>query len=383
MGMGRLILNPEPLDFGYVPPEMPHRESHFKKAYSVFSQMLSGSISQSAFFYGPVGTGKTCMAKFLCSRLMKEAEGRAAFDYRVVNCRERRSLQKVVYELANHYQRNLKERGFSVSEMIDIFRRDLQSRRTRFLVVLDEVDVLLKREGSDAVYMFTRFSDEVVSPQYSLSLILISTQNVLTMMDSASRSSFKGHNIINFGRYSAEELYSIVSQRVKMALAPGVMGQREMTEVAEIAAETGDARKAIELVQASAVMAEAEGEDRITVEYIRAAKAEVDKVFVEQYITELDSQQLAVLLAAARQLRKKETVFMGELERAYHIVCEEAGLEKRKHTQVWKYVKELDALGILEAKQSGKGVHGTTTVVSLKELPAVVVVEYAERYLGL
>ena len=61
---------------------------------------------------------------------------------------------------------------------------------------------------------------------------------------------------------------------------------------------------------------------------------------------------------------------MGEAEDAYAVVCEEYGENRRGHTQLWKYVKELSAFGVIETKASGVGQRGKTTLISLPRVPA-------------
>jgi len=59
----------------------------------------------------------------------------------------------------------------------------------------------------------------------------------------------------------------------------------------------------------------------------------------------------------------------GVVEKNYAVACEEYGQPTRGHTQFWKYLKELDALGLISAKaKSGKG--GTTTLLSLPDIPS-------------
>ena len=52
------------------------------------------------------------------------------------------------------------------------------------------------------------------------------------------------------------------------------------------------------------------------------------------------------------------------------MACEEYGEERRGHTQVWKYVRELSALGVIQTEPSGAGQRGKTTLISLPEVPA-------------
>ncbi len=56
---------------------------------------------------------------------------------------------------------------------------------------------------------------------------------------------------------------------------------------------------------------------------------------------------------------------MGEVEKAYKIVCEEYKEVPRAHTQFWKYIRNLSSCGILSTRISGKGLRGKTTLIGL------------------
>ncbi|MHA1736032.1 MAG: ORC1-type DNA replication protein, partial [Candidatus Thorarchaeota archaeon] len=49
----------------------------------------------------------------------------------------------------------------------------------------------------------------------------------------------------------------------------------------------------------------------------------------------------------------------------------------RSHTQVWEWVQDLSAHGIVDARRSGAGRRGQTTLIGLSDVPA----EMLERFL--
>jgi Cdc6-like AAA superfamily ATPase len=53
------------------------------------------------------------------------------------------------------------------------------------------------------------------------------------------------------------------------------------------------------------------------------------------------------------------------------VVCEEYGEQPNSHTQLWKYVQLLSALGILKTEVATAGARGRSTRVSLPSIPAV------------
>jgi cell division control protein 6 len=373
-----VVKNPKVLDFSYVPDHLPHREEQMSRLSALFSPILDSPISQNAFFFGPVGTGKTSMAHRFCMDFIGAGAGTKAIAYKIINCRDKRTNIRVMHEIARTYQ-PLLSRGYSMGDMIDIFRKDLQKRNTHFIVVLDEVDVLISRDGPEIIYHLTRFDETKASVSGSISLIIISTKNVLDNMDTATMSTFKRSNIISFGRYRKEELLDIVDQRVKAGLHPNVINAKAKEMIADIAADGGDARRAIEMLQVACGFADEEGSRKVTPEHIRKAKSEVAKVDIEPYVLTLEVQRKLALLGIARALRRRSTITMGEAEKNYQVACEEVGIRKRAHTMFWRYVKELDKLGIIDTRASGKGQSGSTTMISLHEVPAEILVKELEK----
>lgn len=369
------------LSFDYVPEKMVHREKQMQRLFSYFRPVVEAGASSNAFLYGPVGTGKTHSAKRFCADLKRYAsEHGRAIDYAFVNCRQRMGDDSVLLALVRHFDPHFPDRGFSVAEKLDSFRKHVEKDRLHFMVILDEVDALLKKSGADLIYAFARAAEEATAAKGTISMILISQRpNALGYMDAAALSTFRRSNVVEFPTYDQRELEDIVAVRVELAMHPGTVGEDLVEMIAEIAAEYGDARYAIELLEKGGMLADEEGVDEVLPEHVRAAKAHVHPTDVEVRLRQLDAPKKLVLLAVARKIRRKTHITMGEMEQAYEVVCEEFGQKPRAHTQLWKYVRELDALGLIDTRLSGEGVVGKTTIISLPEIPAKVLCDNLER----
>ncbi|MGQ9587206.1 MAG: Cdc6/Cdc18 family protein [Thermoplasmata archaeon] len=361
------------LSFDYVPPKLVHREAQMKKLIMLYKPVIESNFAQNAVLIGSVGTGKTAAAKRFCMDLKDYAEKRQkALDWVLVNCRQRNSESSVVLQIVNHFQPNFPDRGFSITEMLRILRKDLEKRKVHFLIVLDEADMLLKKAGSDIIYKLTRFGEEKVESKELISLMLISQKNVFDMLDAASASTFKRTNMIEFGKYSCEELRDIVSQRAGLALHEGCIDDGSLDLIAEVSSEWGDARFAIEILEKAGMLADEEAAGRISVEHVRAAKAEAYSSVTESKLTGLDKHQKLALIAIAKASKGKAYITTGEAESAYKVACEEYSEKPRAHTAFWGLLKDLDMLGIVSAKKSGPGISGKTTVITLLDIPAKV-----------
>ncbi len=371
------------LDFDYVPKELPHRDSQLKRLFTIFSPIADSNVSQNAFLTGPTGTGKTVLSKKFCMEFQDFArKGGKNVQFVLVNCRQRNTENAVMLKILTHFQPYFPDRGFSINEMMESLRKELEKEKAHLIVVLDEVDVLLKKtKSSDIIYHFSRFNEEGIEAKKLLSLILISQKNVLDMLDLPSLSTFKRGNIVKLDKYARDELFSILEQRIELAFHPDAVDLGVGDLISDIASEWGDARFAIELLEKAGMLADENKEQIVNPEHVRAAKAETYSTVTESKLKDLDKNRKLILMAISRSLKKKAYTTTGDAEKMYALVCEEFEEKKLGHTQFWKYLKELDDVGIIQAKKSSKGLVGTTTLISIPDIPAKVLEEKLMRML--
>ncbi len=363
------------LSYDYVPVDMPHREKQLQALQSLYYPLLEANLSQHAFLTGNVGTGKTHLTKRFCMDFTRYAQERDRnVKWALVNCRQRTTEDAVLLAILKKWDERFPDRGFSIPEKLSVLRKHLEREKAHLLVVLDEADVLVRR-SSDLIYSFTRFDEEYQAPRGSVSVILISQKNALSYLDGATLSTFRRSNIVEFGKYTQAELADILRDRVELAFFPDVVRDECIELIADIASGYGDARYAIEILLKSGELSLDENMREVLPEHVREARATTHALLSEEALQALDRPKMAALLAIARKLEKKAYVTTGEAEEAYALVCEELGEKQRGHTQFWKYLQDLDSLGFIEAKPSGEGVTGKTTIISMQEVPARALIE--------
>jgi cell division control protein 6 len=285
--------------------------------------------------------------------------------------------------ILNHFDPRFPDRGFSVQEMLQVLRKQLQKREAQLLIVLDEADALLKKSGSNLVYTLTRFSDESTQEKNPVSLLLISQKDVLSMLDVSALSTFKRSNVLSLNNYTRNELFDIVNQRVELAFHINTVDGECVELIADIASEWGDARFAIELLWKAGIAADHQHVQLVVPEHVRAAKAETYSVVTESKLRNLDRHQLLALRAIAKRLKKDGMAYVstGDVEKTYTITCEEYDEKPRTHTMFWNYLKDIESAGFITIKLSGKGRLGTTQLISLPDIPAEVVGQKVEELL--
>jgi cell division control protein 6 len=369
------------LSFDYVPDKLVHREKQMKALTDIFKPILASKVSARVLLLGGVGTGKTALSKRFSMNFKKMAEGKLGVEFALVNCRLTSTNNGALLKIVQRFDPNFPDRGFSITEMLQILRKHLEKRKVHLVTILDEADVLIRRSGCDLIYSFTRFDEESLVQRSSVSLILISQRNLLDLLDSATLSTFKRTGIIEFSKYGAEELKDILGARAGLSFHDGTIEDGCIELIADIASEYGDARYGIELLETAGLLADEKGSGTVGPEDVRKSKAQIKSYFTEEKLSQLDKSHRLVLLAIARSIRNKSFVSTGEVEDAYRVVCEESDEKAKGHTQFWTYLKDLSAYGLIDTKISGKGMPGKTTLIALSDIPAGDLMEILERSL--
>jgi cell division control protein 6 len=372
------------LDFDYIPSELPHRTEQLKKLAQMFKPVFV-NIAQNVLIRGPVGTGKTAMTKYFCQSLVQIARKQGKIiEYVHINCRKRSTDAMVLLGILNHFDVRFPDRGFSVQEMLQILRTHLQRKESQLILVLDEVDALLRKGSSNLVYDLTRFNDETTKTGNSVSVIMISQKDVFPEMDAAALSTFKRSNAILLEKYTREELYDIIQQRVHLAFHANTVRMESIELIADIASEYGDARFSIELLWKAGMFADEKHVKQVTPEHVRAAKAETYSIITETKLKTLGKHQLLTLLSIAKRLQKEDAAYAntGDVEKTYAVTCEEYSEEVRGHTMFWNYLKEIELAGFIKVKPSGKGQVGNSQFISLPDIPAEVLRRKLEDFLA-
>mgnify|MGYP001012663201 CR=1 FL=1 len=357
------------LSFDYVPATIVCREKQQRALEMLFHPLVTAGRSCTAFLTGGVGTGKTVTAKRFCADMARYCQQHnGLLDVTDVNCRIRNTEYGVILELLRHYDKGFPDRGFSADEMLLSLKKHIETEQHPTVIILDEADNLLRNNSRNLIYQLTRFSEELKGMS-SLSLILISQFSIAEMLDEATMSTFKRANSVRFDRYSEDELRQIVTARAAEALEEGTLTEEGAGMIAGLAAEYGDARFAIEILERAASVAETEEEGVICPDDIRTAGASVYSDISESKLDDLDTNRRLALLSVSRAIRDRPAISITAVERTYAVVCEEYGVPARKHTQFWTYVQGLERNGLLTTEVRSEADGGRVTYIGIPGIP--------------
>jgi cell division control protein 6 len=365
------------LDINYVPHRLPHREKEHRLLMEFFNFMLRfpDRMAQRVIITGDVGTGKTALAQRFGADITLEANKLGVkLRYVHVNCREYRGkLFLILQHALAVFQPNFPKRGYSPEEVLSTLVQSLDEENAYIILALDEFDTLIETEGSETVYKLTRLQEMRLNKPQRISLICVLRDLKLTEQLDASAKSTLQRNVISLAKYSDEQLVDILNDRVSMAFELATVSEDVVSLVAELAfSESGNARFAIELLWRAGKYADAEDIGLVAPECVRKAVSSIIPTIRRSELASLELHEKLFLLGVARFFKESQRAYvsLSEIEKAYAVVCEEFGEQPHSHTQLWKYVQLLSALGILKTEVATAGTRGRSTRVSLPSIPA-------------
>ena len=365
IGAGKVLVDRSPLSFDWTPPNLVGRDRELSSLASMFMGIGSEGVSGRAVVIGHVGTGKTVLTRRFGEDVIRELEGVRKMTFSHVNCRNHPSTNQVLQQIALSLDSRHPERGFSSGEIIQTIRRNIRSRGLHMILVLDEVDVLIRRDNSDLIYKLLRI-DENQGGQGTISLILVSQDlSLMGMMEPAIISRLGESNVLKLEPYDYNGLIGISKQRYEASCRPGSVSDDILDKIGRFAADTGDARLAIELLEAAVRRAEMDGRGEVTLSDVMPSTIRSASVEPSQ-VDSLSTHQKLVLLGICRRLRKEEEVSSGDARKLYEVICEEFSMKPRSYTTFWKHLKALEREGLLEARSTNTSVgRGRTTYITM------------------
>ena len=363
--MSRILLAEETLDPSYLPPKLVRRETELALLTKRYRDALGKSVGYHHLLTGGIGSGKTALAHRLGEDLQRSGKlGGLNVLKLYVNCWRRSSDRTILLELLRGVGVSLPDRGYALAEMLDVFEQGIRRQPRHLFIVLDEVSALVRQE-TKLLYLLTRAPEVGLG---SISLFLVSPEDVLPFMDGASRSSFGVTHRLQLAPYDAPALADILEARAALALRPGSFSRDVLEQIARAAAVNGDARFALELLTGAARAAEQDGSNEVKPDHVRAAKGSIYPTVTETKIQELTTGQLLVLLALARTLRSRRSQSPTErVRQTYQAVSEEFGEKAVSRVQFWRMVKELEREGLVQVEP---GRPGDSARLSMDEVPA-------------
>lgn len=364
-----IFMNKKALSISYAPDNIPHREKEINLVASMLAPSLRLERPSNIFMYGGTGTGKTLVARHVCDNLKKISEKRGiGIKVIYINCKMRKVADteyRLIAQLAREFGKAVPATGLPTDEVYKIFYNALDEDRSVVIIVLDEIDNLVKKCGDEILYNLTRINQELKNSE----VCIVGISNDLTFInniDSRARSSLSEEEII-FSRYDALHLKDILMERAKLAFIPSAISEEVISKCAAYAAkEHGDARRALDLLRVAGEISERNGGNQITEKHVDEADEKIEKDRVIELIKKQPTQSMIVLHSIISILKSREPpVFTGDVYEVYKGLCVQIGERKLTQRRISDLISELDAFGIINAKVISRGREGRTREISL------------------
>lgn len=362
----KLFKDREVLRHDYLPERLPHREEQIRVLGQTVAPVLKGSRCSNIFIYGKTGTGKTAVTKFVLSHLEAKAkEYGAPVKFCYVNCRMTGSEYRVFAALSQSVGLSIPFTGLSVGEVFDRFRTGLETTRTMFIIVLDEIDALIKDRGDSILYELTRINEALSKSKVAI----VGISNDLRLkefLDPRVFSSLSEEEMV-FRPYDAGELRNILLERSKLSFFDGCLSEAALSICSALAAaEHGDARRALDLLRVAGEVAERDASTVITENHVRDAEKHIEHNRVVEALKNLTLHSKLVLLSIFHLSKATGSATTGEIYDVYNELCGEIGTGLLTQRRVSTLVNELDAMGLLNSKVVSMGRYGRTKKIRLE-----------------
>lgn len=242
-----LFVNPDALDYDYLPKLLPYRENQQSYLAECIKPLFQGRTGKNILITGKPGIGKTAAVRFVLRDLENETE---AIIPIYVNCWKKDTAHKVILDICEQigykWVQNKK-----TDELIKEVANMLNKKAA--VIVLDEVD---KLESEQVIY-------ELLEDIYKKCLFLITNdEEWLANLDNRVRSRLIPE-VVDFYAYNAAETEGILRQRIEYAFVPKIWSDEAFELVASKTAEIGDIRTGMFLLRETGQIAENLGSRKI------------------------------------------------------------------------------------------------------------------------
>jgi cell division control protein 6 len=256
--------------------------------------------------------------------------------------------------------------GLSVGEVSDRFKTRLDLSKVVFMVILDEVDSLVKMRGDSLLYELTRVNE--ILKRSKVTLVGISNDlRFKEFLDPRVLSSLSEEEIV-FRPYDARELRNILAERAQIAFVDNALSDAALGLCAALAAaEHGDARRALDLLRVAGEVAERKGARVVSEEHVRQAEKHIEHNRVLEALTNLTLHSKLVTLSIYHLDRMSgRGAITGEIFEVYDELSGELGVTPLTQRRLGTLINELDAMGLLNARVVSMGRYGRTKKIRLE-----------------
>lgn len=357
-----LVGNLSYLGGSFQPESLPHRESQIELMVNTLSSVVMGTRPSNILLYGKTGSGKTTAATHV-TNMLKEATSDNVVVY-YVNCQIYDSPYSIMVSLVNLLSSNKDEEipplGWPQDRIYTELLRRIDKSGKFIILILDEIDKLIKKNGGDSLYMILKLLDDSGNARTSI-LGITNDTGFMDSLDARVKSRLNQESVL-FPPYNATDLRDILEYRIKDIVREGAVEESAINLCAAIGAqEHGDARKAIDLMRISIEMAIRANRAVVSEEEVIKARGKFEMDVLREAVTTLPLQSKVLLLSAViTQEIDNAQMVTGEIYENYKSICHEIGYVPLSSRRISDILSELEDFGLVTAKTKSMGRYGRT-----------------------
>ncbi|MDR2830794.1 MAG: orc1/cdc6 family replication initiation protein [Methanobrevibacter sp.] len=349
------------LDHRFLPKSLPHRSGQIGSIARYWSEILKNKSPSDVTVYGKTGTGKTVAVKFARQQLLEYTKDNKDVLLRIeyIRCTDYNTEYQIIVRLCQQLGLDVPWRGWTKAEVLNSFRSLFNGKIQKkiiLIVILDEIDILLQKNGDGVLYTLTRIENvSVLSISNYIDFKRFITPRVM--------SSLRDKEIV-FPPYNARQIEDILNERIKISFKTSIDDEVIKLCAALAAKDEGDARYALDLLRTAGEIADENNSLTVTEENIRQAKEKIEHDITADIILTLPSQQQRVLESILHLTKLNEEITSGKLYEVYKKISNGDYLTYRR---VFDIINQLELLGIISTNKISRGRgKGVTNLILLQ-----------------
>lgn len=332
----------------YRPDDIVSREAELSSLSAAFPDDGSTGF-RNVHLSGPRGSGKT----HLLLHVLEQLSGKTDTCY--VSCEKHDTQYKALQQLYESISGETVPDGYHTS---DLQRRiERKTGVIQRVVVLDEVEFLLRNDGDDLLYFLSR-----VSGSENLTLVTVSSQNsgLFSSVEKRVYSSLYPKEI-EFDEYSADQIRQILLNRAQHALKPNSLQRKALRY---IVSESPNVTFGLHWLKAAAERAD----DLITDTVVEKARPNAYLNYTDHLLTNFTDHHRLIHQAVRELIKEAEdsTIWTGEIYTRYDDLCDAYGTEGLSNRRVSDFLKHFELLNLIEANYHRGGRKGKTREIEIK-----------------